>query len=330
MRLFHGLASESHEHLRLPANWRVFASQLTPVAVLLALVAVVTYGDPAFLGFQSLTTVADESSVLLVLAAGETLVILAGGIDLSIAALTSLSTVLLARGLPAVGWVAVPIVLIATTLAGAVQGYVHVRAQIPSFVVTLGGLALWSGIALTAANASNIPVGTGYDAVGWAFGSFAGLPSAFLLALLVLVALGAALHWLPVGRWIYATGNAEPATLMSGIQVGRAKVLVFAASGLCTGLAGVLLVARSYNGGPTLAASLLLPTIAAVVVGGTAITGGFGGMGRTLIGALIITLLRVGLGIMGIDPAIEPIAYGLVLICAVALTIDRSKLLVVK
>jgi ribose transport system permease protein len=107
-------------------------------------------------------------------------------------------------------------------------------------------------------------------------------------------------------------------------------VLVFAVSGLCAGISGLLLVARTFSGAPTLADSLLLPTVAAVVVGGTAITGGFGGLGRTFLGVLIITVLRVGLGIMGVDPSYEQISYGLVVIIAVALTLDRSKLLVLK
>lgn len=311
-------------------DWRLVVSRLMPVVVLVALVAVVAYAEPAFLGIQSLKTVADESSVILVLAAGETLVILLGGIDLSIAAMTSLGTVLLALWLPSFGWMALPAVVVLTTAAGALQGFVHAKTQIPSFVVTLGGMALWSGIALTASNASNIGVYEGYDWIGWAFSDVAGLPSAFLIALGVIAALAAAMRWLPIGRWIYAIGNAESAALMSGIRVDVVKVAVFAMSGFCVGLAAILLVARSFAGAPTLADNLLLPIVASVVVGGTAITGGFGGLGRTVVGVLIITVLRVGLGVIGVDPSFEQITYGVVLIGAVALTVDRSKLLIVK
>ena len=330
MTLRHETTSDTARRQGRPTNWRAAATLLMPIAVLFVLVGAVAYVNSDFLSLQSLKVVVDESSVMLVLAAGETLVILAGGIDLSIAALASLATVMLALSLPSIGWLAIPTVLVATSLAGALQGFIHVRAQIPSFVVTLGGTALWSGVALLAANASSIPVIKGYDVVGWAFGDIAGIPSAFLVALFVAGSFGAALHWLPFGRRIYATGNAESAALMSGIQVGAVKVLAFAGSGFCSGLAGVLLVARTFNGAPTMATSLQLPTIAAVVVGGTAITGGFGGMGRTVIGALIITVLRVGFGVMGLDPAFVPIAYGAVLVGSVALTIDRSKLSVVK
>jgi ribose transport system permease protein len=311
-------------------DWGVAMSRAMPLVVLAVLVAAVAMAEPAFLGTQSIKTVVDESSPIMILAAGETLVILMGGIDLSIAALASLSTVMFALWLPEIGWLAIPAVLGCTMLAGAIQGFIHAKAQIPSFVVTLGGLALWSGIALTASNASNISVTDGYDAIAWAFTTFFGFPSAFLIVCVAFAILGSANRWLPIGRWISSIGNSEPAARLSGVRVESVKVLVFAVSGLCAGICGLLLVARTYSGAPTLADNLLLPTVAAVVVGGTAITGGFGGLGRTFVGVLIITVLRVGLGIMGVDPSYEQIAYGLVVIIAVALTLDRSKLLVVK
>jgi ribose transport system permease protein len=140
----------------------------------------------------------------------------------------------------------------------------------------------------------------------------------------------AALRWTPLGRCVYAIGLAEPAAILSGIRVGAVKVGAFALSGLCAGLAGILMVSRTYSGNPTIADSLLLPSIAAVVVGGTAITGGFGSLGRTLIGVLTIGVLRVGIAVMGLDPAYEPLAYGALIIVAVALTMDRTKTPIVK
>ncbi len=139
-----------------------------------------------------------------------------------------------------------------------------------------------------------------------------------------------AMRWLPLGRYVQAIGLGETAALLSGVPVGAVKVTAFAVSGLLAGLTGMALVARTYSGNPSAAASLLLPSIAGVVVGGTAITGGVGGYGRTVIGVLIITVLRVGIAIVGIDPGYEPLCYGLVVVCAVALTVDRSRLAVVK
>jgi ribose transport system permease protein len=304
--------------------------RLAPVGVLVGLIAAVGVADPSFLSVRSLTTVVDESSALLVLALGQTIVVLTGRIDLSIATLASLATILFALWLPALGWLAIPVIFSLTALAGALQGFIHVRAQIPSFVVTLGGLGVWSGIALTASNAQTLGISKGFDSVSWAFGDLGGIPRSVLIALAVLALLGVLLRYTTFGRWRAAIGHSESAALLAGVPVGRVTIIVFALSGLCSGIAALLLVARSFSAGPALADSLLLPALSAVVVGGTAITGGFGGVGRTVVGALIITVLRVGFGIMGVDPAVAQVIYGSVLIVAVTLTIDRSKLLLIK
>ncbi len=303
--------------------------RFAPIAVLVALL--LGYGalQPSFLSSYSLGVLASESSVIMVLAIGQTLVILLGGIDLSMAALASLTSVLLALVLPEYGVVGLAGVLMLATFIGALQGYIHARAQIPSFIVTLAGMGLISGAALVIGQTTIVLPG-GHEAVSWLSGRLFGVPRGFLFALSILLVLMAALRWLPIGRHIYAIGLGELAALLSGIKVARAKVMVFAASGLCAGLAGMMLVARTQSGNPTIADSLLLPSIAAVVVGGTAITGGVGGLMRTLIGALTIGVLRVGTAVVGLDPAYEPIAYGILIAGAVALTIDRSRTTIVK
>ncbi len=304
-------------------------ASFVPLAVLLALLGAVGMVEPSFLSLDNLGVLANESSVILLLATAQTIVILLGGIDLSVAALAALASVLIALALPALGASGVVGVLTLTTLLGAFQGFVHARAQLPSVVVTLAGLGMWSGIALTLAN-TTIPVDAGYSAVGWFEGSSLGVPHSFAFATAALVVLATALRWLPFGRNIYAIGLNPRVALLSGVRVEQVKILAFALTGLFSGLAGMAMVARTYSGNPTIADSLLLPSIAAVLIGGTAITGGVGGLGRTLIGALIVTVLRVGIAAIGLDPAYEPIAYGVLVVAAVALTTDRSKTLEVK
>jgi ribose transport system permease protein len=312
-----------------PRRLKAAASRLAPLAVLVALLAALGAFQPSFLSPYSLSVLAGESSVILLLAIGQTLVILLGGIDLSMASLASFASVLIALVLPAAGPIGLIGVLALTTSIGAAQGFVHARAQIPSFVVTLAGLGLWSGAALVIAH-TTIPISEGYDAVGWVNGRTWRVPHAFAFGVSALLVLTVLLRWLPLGRHIYAIGMGEVAALLSGIRVARVKIIVFALSGLFSGLAGMVMVARTYSGNPTIADSLLLPSIAAVVVGGTAITGGFGSLGRTLIGVLTIGVLRVGIAVVGLDPAYEPIAYGVLVAGAVALTIDRSKTSIVK
>ncbi|MGD9508615.1 MAG: ABC transporter permease [Geminicoccaceae bacterium] len=316
----------------LPSKWSRAPNilrPLAPVLVLLGLVAALGVFEPSFLSFYSLTVLAGESSVILLLATAQTVVILLGCIDLSMAALASLASVLIAFALPFAGLPGLLAVLGLTTGLGALQGFIHARAQVPSFVVTLAGMGLCSGAAL-AISPATIPVAAGYEIVGWLRGKLLGLPTAFVFAASLLVLLAALLRWMPLGRHVYAIGMGETAALLSGIRVARTKVLAFALTGLFAGLAGMLLVARTRGGHPSVADSLLLPSIAAVVVGGTAITGGLGGMWRTLAGVLIIAVLRVGIAVAGLDPGYEPLAYGAVIVAAVVLTIDRSRTTIVK
>lgn len=308
---------------------RDVALLVAPTAVLVLLLLALATRNPGLLAPASLLAIADSAAPLMVLAVGATLVILCGSIDLSIAALAALSSVLLAMWVPALGAAAALPVIAVATLAGAVQGLVHVLAKVNSFIVTLGGLALWSGLALVISGARTVPV-SDLGAIRWAFTDVFGVPSAVLVALGVVAVLGAVLRFTPAGRWVRAVGHAEQAARLTGIPVDAVKVAVFAASGACAGLAGVLLVARTYSGAPSLGATLLLPAVAAVVVGGTAITGGHGGIARTVVGALIVIVLRVGLSLVGVDAGIESIIYGVLTIGAVALTIDRAKVGVLK
>lgn len=310
------------------SKYRIMGAAV-PLAVLLVLLGIVGAFEPSFLSFGNLGVLAGESSVILLLATGQTIVILLGGIDLSMAAMAALASVLIALALPSLGANGVAGVLMLTTLLGAFQGFIHARAQIPSVIVTLAGLGMWSGIALAIAH-TTIPVLAGYSVVGWLEDSSFGVPRSFAFATALLVLLAAALHWLPLGRAVYAIGQNPKAALLSGIRVWKVKVLVFALTGLFSGLAGMAMAARTSSGNPTIADSLLLPSIAAVLIGGTAMTGGAGGLGRTLTGALIVTVLRVGIAAIGLDPAYEPLIYGALAVAAVALTADRAATPVVK
>ena len=222
-------------------------------------------------------------------------------------------------------------VLVALTAAGALNGAISAYAQVPSFVVTLGAMGLWSGVALTISGASTISIVEGYDVIGWLRDlRLAGVPAAAALAIGATLLAALLVRVLASGRALHAMGLGERAAMMSGSRTPRLRVLAFALSGLCAGLAAVVLASSQFAGAPTLADSLLLPSIAAVVVGGSAITGGVGGPLRTLVGALVVVVLRVGMSVAGVDPSFEQVVYGAVIIVAVALTMDRKRVGVVK
>jgi ribose transport system permease protein len=305
-------------------------NRFIPLGVLALLVVGVSIAEPGFASLASARVVTDEAAVILLLAAGQTMVILLGGIDLSVAALASLCGVLFARWVPEHGVLGIFMVLALATTAGAIQGLVHVRAQLPSFIVTLGGLGVFSGAALSLSGESTVQLRENYELVSWAADRVLGVPAGFVFALAVVAVLASLSRRLPFGRHLRAIGSAEPVALMSGVRAKRVKVAAFAISGLCASLAALLLVARLSAGSPSQADALLLPAIAAVVVGGTAITGGVGSVGRTLVGALIIAVLRVGMSVAGVPAAYEQLVYGALVIAAVAVTIDRAKLAAVK
>jgi len=301
-----------------------------PVIALVAILAALTVADPGFFTQRSLTAAAMTAAPLIVLAAGATLVVLCGGIDLSIAAMASLSTVFLALWLPDLGGLATPAVIAAAAALGAVQGVAHVVLRIPSFIVTLGGMSIFSAVALVVSDAGTVPV-TDDSTISWLNLYVARyIPMSVAVALLVVTAIALVVRLTPLHSWVTATGYSESAARLAGAPVDLVKIGAFCVSGACAGLAAVMLVSRNFSGNPSMADNLLLPAVAAIVVGGTAITGGHGGLWRSVAGALVVTLLRVGLPIVGVPSAYEQILYGAIIVAAVALTLDRSKVMVIK
>lgn len=301
-----------------------------PVIALFALLAALTIADPDFLTQRSLTAAVRTAAPLAVLAAGATLVVLCGGIDLSIAALCSLTSVLFAMWLPDLGGLTTLAVIAAAGAIGAAQGVAHVVLRIPSFIVTLGGMSIFSAIALVISDAGPIRI-VDRDATAWLTLYVGGVvPMSFFVAVLVVAVISLVLKLTPLESFVRATGYSESAARLAGTPVDLVKVAAFTVSGACAGLAAVMLVSRNFSGSPTMADNLLLPAVAAIVVGGTAITGGHGSLWRSLVGALVITLLRVGLPIVGVPSAYEQILYGAIIVAAVALTLDRSKVLIIK
>ena len=302
-----------------------------PTALLVLLVLTVEIGSPGFLGGETLALLLGNTAVLFILAAGVTFVILLGGIDLSIQAVASLASVILAQLLPSLGLLAFPIAILSGTLFGILSGVVHVRLRVPSFVATLATGGVVAGIALWIAQGRAITIEEGGRlSTSWINGAVAGVPIVAILAALVGIASFLVLRYTRFGRYSVAVGAGEPAALAAGVNVDRVKITAFAISGTLAAIAGVILAARLSSGSPTLANQLLLPAIAAVIVGGTAITGGLGGIGRTAVGALIISIVRLGMTFVGVNIFAENVVFGAMLIFAVAITIDRSKIPVIK
>jgi ribose transport system permease protein len=166
--------------------------------------------------------------------------------------------------------------------------------------------------------------------LAWAIGDIAGVPKVVWLGLFFLALLSALLGVTPFGRLVRAVGSQERAAIASGIDVNRTKIAAYVLSGTMAGIAGVVMAARLGSGSPTLANEFLLPAIACIVVGGTAITGGVGAIWRTFVGALIIEVVQIGMTFVGVSAFAQQIVFGFILVAAVAVTMDRGKIAIVK
>lgn len=301
-----------------------------PLALLAVVIVAIIAVDPRFLKPSSLGSTAIDAAPLLLLVLGSCLVILTGAIDLSVGAMASLASVLLATLLPTLGNVA-PFAVVAIAAAiGAAQGFVQAKAQIPSFVVSLGVLGFCSGLALYISGASAQVVDLENPVLVVLGGSILGIPNPAWVVLVVGGLLGLAVQLTGLGRSLYAIGSSEVAAVLSGVNATGVKMLVFAVSGACAAVSAILLVAQTGYSSPSLADNLLLPAIVGVVVGGTAISGGVGGLWASALGGLIAFCVRIMTIIIGVGPSMQNVFFGAGMIIIVALTTDRRKLGVIK
>jgi ribose transport system permease protein len=266
------------------------------------------------------------------MASGVTLVIMIGGIDLSVQAVASMASCILAAYLPRYGVFAIPLAVLGGAISGFAGGFISTKLRIPSFIATLAvsGVVLSAAFWFSETRAIVIPGEQSASYLDWAVGDALGVPNEIWVGAFFLIVLSAILGLTPFGRLVRGVGSQERAVIASGINVDRTKMLAFTVSGTMAGIAGVVMAARLGSGSPTLANEFLLPAIACIVVGGTAITGGIGSIWRTFVGALIVQVVRIGMTFMGISVFAQQIVFGFILVAAVAITMDRTKVLVIK
>jgi len=306
---------------------------LVPVAFLILLVVVFTLLNPRFLSLPNVFNLMRQSSILLIVAAGTTFVILMGAIDLSIGAIVTLVAITAAILLRDAGMGAAEVILISCLIGavcGLLNGLLVLRAGVPAFVATLSTMTIFSGVSAWVAGGANITFRNA-DLTWLASGKLIWqIPNSGLLALVIFAIAAFVGARSLFGRSLYAIGAGETTARLSGINVSRTQLVAFVVSGVLCGVAGLLLVARTSTGTARMGDDLLLDAIAAVVMGGTALSGGAGGIHRTILGVLVISVLKNGLNVAGVHPYAQIFITGLVVIIAVTLTLDRSRLAFVK
>lgn len=297
-----------------------------PLGGLVALVVVMAALSRDFLGGQNLLNVGVQASVTAILAFGVTFVIVSAGIDLSVGSVAALSATVVAwaatsQGLPVV--VAVPLGLAVGVVAGLVSGALVAYGRLPAFIATLAMLSVGRGLALVISGGSPIAFPSSLGRLGDTLGGWLPVPVLVMVAMGAVAALVLARTY--TGRAMFAIGGNEEAARLSGIDVRRRKLVVYALSGLFAAVAGIVLASRLTSAQPQAAVGYELDAIAAVVIGGASLSGGSGKASGTLIGALILAVLRNGLNLLSVSAFWQQVATGLVIALAVLLDTLRRR-----
>jgi ribose transport system permease protein len=298
--------------------------------LLVVLVFLFTMGNRNFISAYNLNTIASYAAILLVVGLGQMNTILIGGIDLSVGGLMSFISVVFAVSLKTIGLWAFPICIVVALVAGYLNGAILTRIRIPSFIATLGTGGILSSLALLVAPLPvDVPAST-YGLLEIVNGTTLGISNLLFLTLAIFGLFYVILRFTKVGRNIYYIGSNIKMSWMSGIDIVGTRIFAFILSGLGAGIAAIMQSCSQYGGEPTLGKVYILQSIAAVVVGGTALTGGTGGAINTVVGALILGVMENGMNVVGVDAYFQQSILGLVIIVSVALTFDRSKTATIK
>jgi ribose transport system permease protein len=292
-----------------------------PLIGLVALGVIFSFSTTAFLSVRNLLNVLDQVTVLGILSIGMTAVIILGGIDLSVGSVLAFSMMIMGWlshdcNLPII--VAVVAALVIGGLCGWVNGALVTRAKLPPFIATLSMMTIARGLANIITDGRQI---VGYP--DW-FDSFATtryfgfLSLTVTLAVLLVIASWIFLRYRAAGRSLYAIGGSAEVARLAGIRVRHVTSWVYVASGLLSGLAGIVLASRLDSSQPSAGLGYELDAIAAVVIGGASLSGGVGGIGGTVVGVLIIGVLHNGLNLTGVSPFIQQVVIGVVIALAVS------------
>jgi ribose transport system permease protein/putative xylitol transport system permease protein len=305
---------------------------MVPLMVIAILLLIFSVLSPAFMKIRNLIEILQLSSIYLLLAAGETFPILMGSIDLSIGGIIVASGVLAATIAPFGGILTVVLILVIALLLGMINGVIVAKLKLPSFIVTLATWFIYGGIAIALTEGYNINIRSNSFSAISNGRIIPGIPNLIIWALLIYFLFVFLSEKTKTGRYIFAIGGKEDVAARMGINVAKYKIIAFSISGLLIGAGTLLLSSRLGMASARLGPSYLFNTLIAVVVGGTALSGGVGGVRKTILGVLIVTILENGMNLAGMDIRIQYIVKAAILIASVyVISIpERSKQTIMK
>lgn len=307
-----------------------FLVEQKSLITLLVLIAIVSCLSDNFFTLNNFFNILQQTSINAIIAVGMTLVILTSGIDLAVGSIFALAGALTASMISSdiSPFIAISASLIISALLGAFSGVIIAKGKLQAFIATLVMMLILRGVTQVYTKGSPISTGTNDNSEIFefiAFGRIFGIPVPILIMALVFIAAWYLLKYTRLGRYIYALGGNEAATRLSGINVDRVKIIVYALSGLLCALASTIEVSRLSSAQPTAGTGYEMDAIAAVVLGGTSMSGGRGKIFGTLIGALILGFLNNGLNMLGVDAYYQMIVKGVVILLAVLVDKKTNK-----
>ena len=310
------------------AHWQ----SLGPLLVFAAILLTVSISNPAFLCRTGISIVTESAAPILLVALGQAMVLNIGSIDLSNASISLLGAILLALALPTLGFGAIVGVLVIVTLFGAINGAIVAYAQVPSFALTLGTLGILDAATLVTSGSETIYVEHNRELVTNLYqGQVMAIPLTFWLGVLFALFYWGFLRYTRVGQGMTAIGKSEPGAIFAAVRTRWLKVLAFAISGFTGGLAGISIVAQAGSASASgLGSDLLLPGIAAALVGGTAVSGGITNPINVVFGALTIAFVPIAVQAIGISAQAQSLVYGFFIIVVVVLTTHRTRGAIIK
>ncbi len=303
-----------------------YGRQLGTLSGLLGLIVVLWALTPHFLTVSNLLNIAEQATIIAIIAVGMTFVIITGGIDLSVGSVLAFAGVVMASALHSGG--PLPVALLVGLgvglLCGSVNGLLITIGRLPPFIATLGMMSVARGAALMYTEGRPIS-GFPESFRSIATGEVLRIPAPVIIMIVVYVVAHFVLRRTKLGRYTYAIGGNEEAALLSGINVRLYKTMVYGIAGMLSGLAAILLTARLNSAQPIAGMSYELDAIAATVIGGTSLLGGEGTVTGTLIGALIMAVLRNGLNLLTVSSFFQQVVIGSVIILAVLIDMGLKR-----
>lgn len=326
--------AESHVTGTLASAVREKMRAISPLYISGSVLLVISVGfgiaNPALFSLYNIGTILDSAVILLAVGLGESVVILTGGLDLSVGSTMSLVSVVVMLFVSELGYAIYPVALGIGVVAGLINGILVGYVRVPSFVASLGMNGMLLSTAYLFSKRSLAAPADSYGILQLINGAVFGIQNRWIIGAALLFAFAVILRFTVLGRHVFYVGSNERMSWLSGVNVRRVKVFAFTISGFAAALAGVLLSGKLFSGYPTIGSTYVLFAIAVVAIGGTALTGGSGGPINTLVGALILSVIQNGMTVSGINVYMQQAVLGAMIIVAVALSFDRQKVKIIK